>query len=33
MKAWFANLQPRERLIVLGGIVGAVLIAVWFGDT
>jgi type II secretory pathway component PulM len=31
MKAWFANLQPRERLIVLGGAVGVLLIAVWFG--
>ena len=31
MKAWFQNLQPRERLIVLGGIVGVLLIAVWFG--
>jgi type II secretory pathway component PulM len=31
MKAWFANLQPRERLIALGGVVGVLLIAVWFG--
>jgi type II secretory pathway component PulM len=31
MKAWFDNLQPRERLIVLGGVVGVLLIAVWFG--
>ena len=31
MKAWFTNLQPRERLIVLGGAVGVLLIAVWFG--
>jgi len=31
MKAWFDNLQPRERLILLGGVVGVLLIAVWFG--
>jgi type II secretory pathway component PulM len=31
MKAWFANLQPRERLIALGGLAGVLLIAVWFG--
>ena len=31
MKAWFDNLQPRERLIALGGAVGILLIAVWFG--
>ena len=31
MKAWFDNLQPRERLIVLGGAVGVLLIAAWFG--
>jgi len=31
MKAWFQNLQPRERLIVLGGVAAALLIAVWFG--
>jgi general secretion pathway protein M len=31
MKAWFQNLQPRERLIVLGGAVGVLLIALWFG--
>jgi type II secretory pathway component PulM len=31
MKAWFDNLQPRERLIVLGGVVGVLLIALWFG--
>ena len=31
MKAWFDSLQPRERLILLGGVVGVLLIAVWFG--
>jgi type II secretory pathway component PulM len=31
MKAWFTNLQPRERLILLGGIAAVLLIAVWFG--
>jgi type II secretory pathway component PulM len=31
MKAWFQNLQPRERLIVLGGVAAVLLIAVWFG--
>jgi type II secretory pathway component PulM len=31
MKAWFDNLQPRERLILLGGVAGVLLIAVWFG--
>ena len=31
MNAWFDNLQPRERLILLGGVVGVLLIAVWFG--
>jgi type II secretory pathway component PulM len=31
MKAWFANLRPRERLIVLGGVVGVLLIAAFFG--
>ena len=31
MKAWFDNLQPRERLIFLGGAVAVLLIAVWFG--
>ena len=33
MKTWFQNLQPRERLIVLGGVAAALLIAVWFGVT
>ena len=31
MKAWFNSLQPRERLIVLGGVAAVLLIAVWFG--
>jgi general secretion pathway protein M len=31
MKAWFQNLQPRERLILLGGVAAVVLIAAWFG--
>jgi general secretion pathway protein M len=31
MKAWFDNLQPRERLIVLGGVAAVLLTAVWFG--
>jgi len=31
MKAWFTNLQPRERLILLGGVAAALLIAVWLG--
>jgi type II secretory pathway component PulM len=31
MRAWYANLQVRERLILLGGIVAAVLIGAWFG--
>jgi general secretion pathway protein M len=31
MKAWFDNLQPRERLIFLGGAAAVLLIAVWFG--
>jgi general secretion pathway protein M len=31
MKAWFDSLQPRERLMVLGGVVGVLLIAIWFG--
>lgn len=31
MKAWLQNLQPRERLIVLGGVAAVLLIAVWFG--
>jgi general secretion pathway protein M len=29
MKEWFANLQPRERAIFLGGALAAVLILVW----
>jgi type II secretory pathway component PulM len=33
MKAWVANLQVRERLILLGGIVAVVLIGAWFGLT
>jgi general secretion pathway protein M len=31
MKAWFNSLQPRERLIVLGGIAAVLLVAAWFG--
>ncbi|HUO68155.1 MAG TPA: type II secretion system protein M [Gammaproteobacteria bacterium] len=31
MKAWFDSLQPRERLIFLGGVAGVLLITVWFG--
>jgi type II secretory pathway component PulM len=31
MKAWFDNLQPRERLILLGGVAAVLLIAVFFG--
>jgi len=31
MKAWFTNLEPRERLILLGGITAALLIALWLG--
>ena len=31
MKAWFENLQPRERLILLGGVAAVLVIAVWFG--
>ena len=31
MKAWFASLQVRERLILLGGAVAVVLIGAWFG--
>jgi general secretion pathway protein M len=31
MKAWFQNLQPRERLIVLGGAAAVLLIVAWFG--
>jgi type II secretory pathway component PulM len=33
MKAWFANREPRERLILLGGVAGLLLIALWFGVT
>ncbi|HET8696656.1 MAG TPA: type II secretion system protein M [Gammaproteobacteria bacterium] len=29
MKAWFANLQPRERLIVVIGGIAALLIVAW----
>ena len=31
MKAWFDSLQPRERLILLGGVAAVLVIAVWFG--
>jgi type II secretory pathway component PulM len=31
MKAWFNSLQPRERLIVLGGVAAVLLVAAWFG--
>jgi general secretion pathway protein M len=31
MKAWFYGLQPRERWIVGGGAVLAVLLALWIG--
>jgi type II secretory pathway component PulM len=31
MKAWFTNLQVRERLILLSGVVAVVLIGAWFG--
>ena len=31
MKTWFMSLQPRERLIVLGGAVAAALIVLWGG--
>jgi type II secretory pathway component PulM len=31
MKAWFANLQVRERLILLGGVAAVLLIGAWFG--
>ena len=31
MKAWLTNLQPRERLILLGGVAAVLLIALWFG--
>jgi type II secretory pathway component PulM len=31
MKAWFQNLQRRERLMVLGGVAAVLLIAAWFG--
>lgn len=31
MKAWFANLQQRERMILFAGVVGVVLIGAWFG--
>ena len=33
MSAWFDNLQGRERLILIGGAVAAVLIVLWFGLT
>jgi general secretion pathway protein M len=29
MKEWLANLQPRERLIVVGGGIAAAIIALW----
>jgi type II secretory pathway component PulM len=31
MKAWFDSLQPRERLILLGGVAAVLVIAVWLG--
>ena len=31
MRAWFDNLQPRERLILIGGAVVAALIILWIG--
>jgi type II secretory pathway component PulM len=31
MRAWFENLQARERLILIGGAAAAVLILLWFG--
>jgi type II secretory pathway component PulM len=31
MKAWFDNLQPRERLILFGGVAAALSIALWLG--
>jgi general secretion pathway protein M len=31
MKAWFTNLEPRERLLLLGGVAAALLIALWLG--
>jgi len=31
MRAWFDNLQTRERLILIGGAAAAVLILLWFG--
>jgi type II secretory pathway component PulM len=31
MTAWFRSLQARERLILIGGAVAAVLVLLWFG--
>jgi len=31
MRAWFDSLQPRERLILIGGAIVAVLIILWIG--
>jgi len=31
MRAWFDNLEPRERLILIGGAVAAALIILWIG--
>ncbi len=31
MKAWFDNLQPRERLILLGGVAAVLVIAAFLG--
>lgn len=31
MTAWFQSLQARERMIVIGGAIAAVLILLWFG--
>jgi len=33
MRAWFENLQTRERLMLIGGAAAAVLILLWFGTT
>jgi type II secretory pathway component PulM len=31
MRAWFDNLQPRERLTLIGGVIAAALIILWVG--
>jgi len=31
MRAWFANLLPRERGILIGGAIAAVLVILWIG--